>query len=87
MITWNHLKAISIILLILYRKGFEIKLIPNAVWGGLVLGAFIGFLIVMFTMYKGQFYWDLVWKSAIIGQLVGFGWEMLGEIRERTAKR
>lgn len=85
--TWTHLKIISIILLILYRKGFEIKLIPNAVWGGLVLGAFAGFLIVMFTIYKGQFYWDIIWKSAIIGEMIGFGIEMLGEIKERLAKK
>jgi hypothetical protein len=85
--TWTYLKIISVILLIAYRKGFEIKLIPNAVWGGLILGAFTGFLIAMFSIYKGEFYLDIIWKSAIIGEMIGFGFELLGEINEKLAKK
>lgn len=84
---WTYLKVISFILLIVYRKGFEIKIIPNAVWGGLILGVFAGFPIVMFSIYKGQIYWDIIWKSAIIGEMIGFGWELLAKLNEQIAKR
>ena len=58
----------------------------NAVWGGFTLGILIG-LVIAFFRWEGEFDWDLVIKTSIIGALVGLGAELLGRLSDRLKRR
>ena len=69
------LAALSLVLLILFWWG------RNAVWGGLTGGIIIGLIISAFFFFQiGEFDWNIVVKSGIIGTLIGFGAELLGRM-------
>jgi len=74
---WGVLGAISIILLIVFWKT------KNAVWGGLILGIIIGFIITIISFFMGNGFGLLVvGKSAIMGTILGFIAELLGKLSD-----
>ena len=85
--TWTQLGIISIVILIIFRTGPEIKIIPNAVWAGLAIGLFVGFLVTTFSLFKGEFNWHAIVKAGIIGEMIGLGLELLGRFSDMFAKR
>ena len=63
------------IFLILFWKG------PNAVWGGLTLGLFVGLSIAIFFAVRGEsFSWSMIGKTTVVGVLVGSAAEFLGKL-------
>ena len=77
--TWKILGIISIILLIVFAKS------KNALWGGLTIGAIIGFIASFFR--ESGFDWHFVGKSAIVGTLCGVGAELLSKLSDRLKKK
>jgi len=81
---WTILGIISILLLIIYFRGFG----PNPIWGGLTLGIIIGFIIAIISAIRGiGFNWYVIGKVAIIGTLLGFISELLGMLSTKLFKK
>lgn len=69
---WIVFLIIAFILLILFfSKG------PNAVWGGITIGLLVGIVI---AIIGAGFNWFTIYKSIVIGILVGGIAELLGLI-------
>jgi hypothetical protein len=77
--TWKILGIISLIFLIIFRKG------RNALWGGLTGGAIIGLISALFR--QGKFDWYFVSKFAIIGTLFGIVAELLSKLGTYLKKK
>lgn len=78
---WKVLGIISIPLLIIYWR------VKGAVWGGLTIGLFIGFIVAIFLYFQGTgFSWYIIGKGAILGIMVGFIAELLPKIAKRILK-
>jgi Na+/proline symporter len=72
---WTILGVLTVILLVVYWRK------RNAVWGGLTAGIIISIIVAIFNLFKGSgFNWSIVGKGAIIGVLIGFATEILGQI-------
>lgn len=60
----------------------------NAVWGGLTIGAIIGFAVAIFSVFNGSgFNWYTIGKIAIVGVMLGFGAELLGIFSDYLKKK
>ena len=75
---WIILGVASVILLVFYWNR------RNAVWGGLTIGAIIGFAVAIFG---SGFNWYTIGKIAIVGVMLGFGAELLGLLSDYLKKR
>lgn len=79
---WEILTVISVICLIIFWRG------KNAVWGGLTLGVFIGLVIALIYLFKGDgFIWKIVGKGLVIGTLAGTVSELMGSIGDRLKNK
>ena len=75
--TWTVLGIIALIGLIFFYK-------KKAAWGGLTLGAIIGFIIAVILMVKGQeFQGNYVEEAAIIGAFIGIIISIIQRIRNK----
>ncbi|HIH10758.1 TPA: hypothetical protein HA241_01050 [Candidatus Woesearchaeota archaeon] len=72
---WAILAVVTVILLVIYWR-------RSAVWGGLTAGIIIGLAITLFSGFD----WYVVGKGAIIGTMIGFGAELLGEVSDKMRK-
>jgi len=78
---WLGLGILSLILLVVYFRK------RNAVWGGLTIGVIVGLVIATVFLFKGNgFDWFTIGKSAIVGTLLGFLAELIGEFSRRLKK-
>lgn len=71
---WVLLGIASVVLLAIYFKRKR-----NSLWGGLTIGAIIGFVIALFSGFN----WFAVGKGAVVGTLAGF----IAELLEKLSKR
>ena len=79
---WTFLLIIAVISLIIFWKG------PNAVWGGIALGAIGGLIIaIIISILDKGFHWSTVGKGIIVGVLLGVGAELLGKLSDRMRKK
>jgi hypothetical protein len=71
---WYILGIIAIVSLIVnWRK-------RGAVWGGLTIGIFIGSIVSLFNVFKGNgFSWIIIGKGAALGTIAGLLAELLGK--------
>lgn len=78
---WTALAAVAAISLLLFWRG------PNAVWGGVTLGAVGGFIFALVVALRGsRFHWAIVGKGLVVGVLLGSIAEIIGRLANR-AKR
>lgn len=79
---WIILGIVALILLTFYWNR------RNAVWGGLTIGAIIGFVVAIFSVFNGSgFNWYTIGKIAIVGVMLGFGAELLGILPDYLRKK
>jgi len=80
---WKVLGVIAVILLIIYfRRG------QNSVWGGLFLGAIVGFTITVISGFMGKgFVWHIILKVITVGIIGGFVADLLGEVPNLFRRR
>lgn len=79
---WMILGVASLILLAFYWNR------RNAVWGGLTIGIIIGFIVAIFSVFKGsEFHWYTISKIAIVGVMLGFAAELLGMLSDYLKKK
>lgn len=79
---WTILGVIAIVLLIVFWRK------RSAVWGGLTIGIFIGFIIALVFLFKGSgFNWSIIGKGAVLGVIAGFITELLGMISDFIRKK
>jgi hypothetical protein len=79
---WKILGIVTVILLIAFWRR------RSAVWGGLTIGIIIGFVIVIFYLFKGGgFNWFVIGKGAILGTMVGLIAELLGKISDLIRRK
>jgi len=79
---WTILLIIAIISLVVFHSG------RNAVWGGLTIGVFIGFIIALISFFRGNgFQWSLIGKSMIVAALIGLVAELLGKLSGRMRRK
>lgn len=79
---WTALGIIIIILLVIYWRK------RSAVWGGLTIGIILGLIIAIFYLFKGRgFSWSVIGKGAVLGTMIGFIAELLGEISDFFQKK
>jgi len=78
---WTFLLIIATISLIIYWRG------PNAIWGGILLGAIGGLLIavVLLLMNKG-FHLLIIGRGIVIGILLGLVVEIVGKLSKLIKK-
>lgn len=78
---WILLLIIAVISLIIFWRG------PNAVWGGIVLGAIGGLIIVIVSFHMGKgLHWLMIGKGIVVGVLLGLGTELLGKLSDLMKK-
>lgn len=76
-IIWKVLGIITVILLVFFWRK------RNAVWGGLTIGAIVGFIIAIIYLFKGSgFNWFIIGKGAILGTIAGFIAELLRKVAD-----
>lgn len=75
MIWWAICGAAILVLLFYARKG------ANAVWGTATVGAIVG--IVLAVIYPGDFWWTVA-KAIAVGALVGFLFDLLPKLVQRS---
>ena len=74
---WKILGIITIILLVVFGRK------RNAVWGGLTVGIVIGFIVVLFSVFRDDgFDWYTIGKGGTVGVLLGFLAEALGRVSD-----
>ena len=80
---WKIIGVIAVILLIInFRKG------QNSVWGGISLGAIVGFIITVILAFMGKgFNWFVILKAVIVGTIIGFLADLLGEVPKLFKRR
>ena len=79
---WTIFGAITIVLLIIFWRK------RGAVWGGLTIGAIIGFIVAIVYLFKGNgFNWSIIGKGAASGTMAGFIAELLGMISDFIRKK
>lgn len=79
---WTFLSIIAVISLVIFWRG------PNAVWGGIALGAIGGLIMAIVSSHTGKgFHWSIVSKGIVVGVLLGLGAELLGKISDRMKKK
>jgi hypothetical protein len=76
---WTILSIVALIILFLFfLKG------PNAVWGGATIGLIAGIVIVFIG---DGFNWFIIYKSIVIGILMGGIAELLGLISSKLKSK
>ena len=76
---WTILSIVALIMLILFfLKG------PNSVWGGATIGLIAGIVIVFIG---DGFNWLIIYKSIVIGILIGGVAELLGLISSKLKSK
>ena len=76
---WIILSLVAAGSLTLFWRG------PNAVWGGVILGAISGFVIAGVSAFMGNgFAWPIIGKALIVGVLVGLIAEVVGRLANRA---
>ena len=76
-VVWKILGIIVIILLVVFGRK------RNAVWGGFTIGIVIGFVVALFSVFRGDgFDWYIIGKIAVVGTVLGFVAELLGKISD-----
>ncbi len=72
---WKILGVIAFVLLIIFWRK------RGAVWGGMTLGFFVGLIVAVIFIFKGDgFDWRIIGKGAILGTFAGLAAELLGKI-------
>lgn len=74
---WAVLSIAALLSLVLFWRA------PNAVWGGVVLGAVGGFVT---SLVRNGLSWLLIGKGIVVGVLFGLLAEVVGRLARRTAK-
>jgi len=77
---WIIFGVVAAILLIVFWRS------RNAVWGGLIIGTIIGFMIALFDFKENGFVWYIVGKGAILGTILGFIADLLGRMSDFIKK-
>ena len=79
MMIWNLLIVVAVIALIIsFSSG------KNSVWGGLTLGIIIGVIWAIVASVIGKdFHAVIILRLAVIGALVGFGFDLLAKLSEK----
>ena len=76
---WLVLAAVATIALLFFWRG------PNAVWGGLALGAVVGFVVALVLALRGHgLAWVIVAKGVVVGVLLGTLAEIVGRLSNRA---
>jgi len=73
---WTILGIITVILLIVFWQS------RNAVWGGLIIGIIVGFVVTFFISREDGFDWFIIGKGAILGTILGFIADLLGRVSD-----
>ena len=74
---WKIFGIIAIILLVVFCRK------RNAVWGGFTIGIIIGFIVALFSVFRGDgFDWYIIGKGGTVGVFLGFLAEALGKVSD-----
>lgn len=76
---WTGLGIISIVLLVIYFRG------KNAVWGAMTIAVIFGLIASIFR--ESGFEKLFIAKCAIVGTLIGFSAELLGNVSDKLKER
>jgi len=79
---WYPLGIIALISLVLFWRK------RSAVWGGLTIGAFVGLIVSVVNLIRGnEFIWMIIGKGAILGAIAGLLAELLGMAGDHFRKK
>jgi len=79
---WLFLAGLAGLSLFLFFRG------PNAVWGGLTLGAIVGLLWAIVSAVLGHgFELATIGKGAVVGSLLGAATELVGKLGRALKSR